>query len=187
MENLDAHKLDALKLDALVQAQAKQAGLSSKQAKQALKKLREGGLMAQIAPHLEQQVSAMNPLMSPRDKLRAKLNNAKMSRSTKDVKAAVYEKQKEEVTLRKETETSAKEKEKEALKRRKKAHQLKLKQLEEKLGMVTQEVYRECLERQRLKSYKDDSESNRDRNIIDLYSKQQEFTDKINMDDLDDI
>lgn len=174
-------------LDALVQAQAKQAGLSSKQAKQALKKLREGGLMAQIAPQLQEQFSGMNPTMSPRDRLRAKLNNAKLSRSTKEAKTVAYEKQKEEVHKREETAAQEKEKAKEAAKRRKRAHQLKLKQLEEKIGQVTPEMYRECLERQSAKNYKDESERNRDRNIIDLYSKQHEFSDKINMDDLDDI
>ena len=174
-------------LDALVQAQAKQAGLSSKQAKQALKKLREGGLMAQIAPQLQQQFSDMNPTMTPRDRLRAKLNNAKLSRSTKEVKTGAYEKQKEDVHKREETAAEEKEKAKEAAKRRKKAHQLKLKQLEEKIGQVPPEMYRECLERQSAKNYKDESDRNRDRNIIDLYSKQQEFSDQINMDDLDDI
>lgn len=186
MAKAEMANTEGMNLDALVQAQAKQAGLSGKQAKQALKKLREGGLMAQIAPQLQQQFSDMNPTLSPRDRLKAKLNNAKLSRSTKEVKTAVYEKQKEEVHKREEKATEDKDKSKEAAKRRKRAHQIKLKQLEEKLGQVTPEMYRECLMRQSAKCYKDESERNRDRNIIDLYSKQQEFSDKIDMNDLDD-
>jgi hypothetical protein len=172
-------------LESLVQAQAKQAGMSSKQAKQALKKLREGGLMAQIAPHLQERFSDMNPNMTPRDRLRAKINNSKLTRTTKEVKTAAYEKQREEVHQREADAAEAKEKAKEAVKRKKKAHNQKLKELEQKLGKVPEEMYIECLARQRAGIYKDDSERNRDRNIIDLYSKQQEFTDSINMDDLD--
>jgi hypothetical protein len=174
-------------LDALVQSQAKQAGMTSKQAKQALKKLREGGLMAQIAPQLQEKLAGMNPNLTPRDKLRAKLNNAKMGRATKEVKTAVYEKQREEVHQREEKEAEDKEKAKEAAKRRKRAHQQKIKELEQKLGKVPETMYLESLTRQKAGAYKDEGERNRDRNIIELYSKQQEFTDTLNLDDLDDI
>ena len=133
--------MDSKELDALVQAQAKQAGLTSKQVKQALKKLREGGLMAQIAPQLQQAMSGMNPNQSPRDRLRAKLNTAKLTRATKDVKAANYEKQKEEVHQREEAEKEAKEQAIEAAKRKKRAHQQKLKDLEKKLGQIPEEMY----------------------------------------------
>ena len=176
--------MDSKQLDALVQAQAKQAGMSSKQAKQALKKLREGGLMAQIAPQLQQAMSGMNPTQTPRDRLKAKLNNARLSRSTKETKTAVYEKQKEEAHQREEAEKEAKEKAVETAKRSKRAHQLKLKELEKKIGKVQEKLYLECLTRQKSNQYKDEGERNRDRNLIDLYSKQQEFSTEINMDDL---
>ena len=178
--------MDTKELDALVQSQAKQAGLSSKQAKQALKKLKEGGLMAQIAPMLQEKLSDMNPNLSARDKLRAKINNARMGRTTKEVRTAVYEKQREEVHQREEKDKEAKEEAKEAAKRRKRAHQQKLKYLEKKLGQISSDMYMECLVRQKENTYRDDGERNRDRNIIELYAKQQEFTDSINMSDIDD-
>ncbi len=171
-------------LEAMVQAQAKQAGMTSKQAKQALKKLREGGLMAQIAPQLKEHLSGMNPNQSPRDKLRMKLSNARLGRSSKETKTAMYEKQREEVHQREEKETEEKAKAKDAAKRKKKAHQQKIKELEAKIGTVTDQMYLECLQRQKANVYRDEGEGNRDRNIIELYSKQQEFSENVDLDDI---
>jgi hypothetical protein len=171
-------------LEAMVQAQAKQAGMTSKQAKQALKKLREGGLMAQIAPKLQEHLSGMNPNQTPRDKLRMKLNNARLGRSSKETKTAVYEKQKEDVHQREEKETEEKAKAKDIAKRKKKAHQQKIKDLEAKIGTVTDQMYLECLKRQKANVYRDEGEGNRDRNIIELYSKQQEFSESVDLDDI---
>ena len=179
--------MDNKQLDALVQAQAKQAGLTSKQALKALKKLREGGLMSQLAPQLQQTIESSNPTLSPRDKLRAKLNNAKQSRSTKETKMVNYEKQKEDVYKREKEEKDRKEKEKEAARRRRKAHAQKLRELEEKMGPVSDDVYLTALTRQRENVYGHESERNRDRNIVELYSKQQLFSDKINMDEMDEL
>jgi hypothetical protein len=174
-------------IDALVQSQAKQAGMSAKQAKQALKKLREGGMMAQLAPLLQEKLSGMNPNLTPREKLRAKLNNARMGRTTKEVKTANYEKEREEVHQREEKRAEEKEKAKEAAVRRKKAHQQKIKELEKKLGRVSNEMYLDCLSRQKANTYRDEGERNRDRNIIELYGKQQEFKESISVNDLDEL
>jgi len=173
-----------MELEALVQSHAKQAGLSAKQAKQALKKLREGGLMAQIAPHLQEKLSDMNPNLTPRDRLRAKLNNARQSRATKEIKQATYEKQREEVHQREEKQESDKAAAKEAAKKKQKAHQQRLKDLNKKLGQISEELYLECLTRQRQNAYREEGERNRDKNIIELYCKQNAFADKIDMSDL---
>ena len=127
----------------------------------------------------------MNPNLTPQDKLRAKLNNARMGRSTKEVKTTAYEKQREEVHQREEKEAVAKEEAKEAAKRRKRAHQQKIKELEKKLGTISSDMYMGCLARQKENVYRDEGDRNRDRNIIELYSKQQAFTEEINMSDLE--
>lgn len=179
--------MDSKELDSLVQQHAKQAGMSSKQAKQALKKLREGGMMAQIAPQLQKSFSDLNPNLTPREKLLLKLKAAKNSRSIKEVKIANYERQKEEVKDREIKEEEDKEKKKAAMKRKHKAHQIKLKELEQKLGVISEDTYMECLIKQKSNTYLHESEMHRDRNIIDLYGKQNEFKQTVNMSDLDDF
>jgi hypothetical protein len=179
--------MDSKELDSLVQQHAQKAGMSSKQAKQALKKLREGGMMAQIAPQLQKSFTDINPNLTPREKLMKKLKAAKDSRSIKEVKIANYEKQKEDVKTREIKEEEEKEHKKAALKRKHKAHQLKLKELEQKLGVISEDLYMECLNRKQTNKYSHESEMHRDRNIIDLYAKQHEFKETVNMDDLDDI
>ena len=83
-------------LDQLVKEQALRQGISSKDAKKALKKLKAGGMMAQIAPQLHSQFMEMNPNMSPRDKLRAKMNKMRESRGNKTSKTQSYEKTRQE-------------------------------------------------------------------------------------------
>lgn len=176
--------MDNKQLDALVQAQAKQAGLTQKQTLKALKKLREGGMMAQLAPQLEQSLGLNDANKSPRDKLRAKLNNARQSRTSKEIKIINYEKQKEDVHKREQEETDRKAKAKEIARRKRKAHAQKLRELEEKIGIVSEDMYITALTKQQANLYGHESERFRDRNIVELYSKQQSFSAEINMDDL---
>jgi hypothetical protein len=48
-------------------------------------------------------------------------------------------------------------------------------------------MYTQCMLQVKDDKYTDEGLRNRDRNIIELYGQQQEFKDKIDMDDLDAI
>lgn len=174
-------------LDQLVKEQALRQGISSKDAKKALKKLKAGGMMAQIAPQLHSQFMEMNPNMSPRDKLRAKMNKMRESRGNKTSKTQSYEKTRQEVYDRKEREKQEKDKKIKQEAQRRKNHRKKIKELGKKLGEITQECYNDCMLRLNENSYKDNSQKNRDKNIIELYGIQQKFNETINMDELDEI
>ena len=174
-------------LEQLVKSEALRKGISSKDAKKALKKLKAGGMMAQIAPQLHSQFMDMNPNMSPRDKLRAKMNKMRESRGNKTSKTQSYEKTRQEVHDRKQKEQEAKELKIKQEAQRRKNHRKKIKELGKKLGEISQEHYNECMLRINQNSYKDNSEKNRDKNIVELYGIQQSFNETINMEELDDI
>lgn len=174
-------------LDSLVKQQAKKSGISQKETAKALKKLKQGGMMAQIAPQLQEQFMSMNPNMTAREKLKQKILSKQQSRLGKSTKAHNYEKQRAEVAERKEREDEEKKNKAEAKKRARRNHRKKLKELEKKLGTISQDLYNECLK----KLEKDDlpeHERNRCNNIVEIYSNQQEFKEKIDMDnDLNDL
>jgi hypothetical protein len=171
-------------LSKLVQTEAKKSGISSKDAKKAMKKLRSGGMMAQIAPQLHSQFMEMDPNLTARDKYRAKMKKLQNGRITKVAKSAQYEKERLDVIRRKEEAELAVIQKKKEEEQHKRNHAKKLKQLEKKLGVVTHELYNTCMRRLQNNDYTDQDLCKRDRNIMELYSKQQSFTDEINMDDL---
>ena len=174
-------------LDQLVKAEALRNGISAKDAKKALKKLKAGGMMAQIAPQLHNQFMEMNPNMSPREKLRMKMNKMRDSRSNKSSKTKSYEKTKQEVYDRKQKEQEEKERKIKQETQRRKNHRKKIKELGKKLGDISQEQYNECMRKINENTYKDDSEKNRDKNIVELYGIQQSFNNTLDMDELDNI
>lgn len=186
--NMPESTLDTV--DDLVKSQAKKAGVSGKQAKKAMKMLKDGKLkMSQIAPELEGAMSSLSyldPNATPKDKLRALLRNKQQSRSCKEAKEYAYDKTKEKMQKDKEEEALKKEKERKAARNRRKNHNKKLKELEEKLGTIGEEVYVQCLNRLRENTYTDDSARGYDKNIITLYCHQQQFTEKLSM-NMDDI
>lgn len=176
---------DNSELSKLVQQEAKKNGISSKDARKAVKKLRSGGIMAQVAPELHSQFMQLDPNLTPRDRLRAKLGKMRNGRANKVAKAATYEKERKE-TLRKKEEREAEiERKKKAAAQQKKNHRKKLKALEKQLGEITQELYNTCMTRLQNDDYTDQSMRNRDRNITELYAQQQQFSDEIDMDDMD--
>lgn len=172
-------------LTKLVQSEAKSRGISSKDAKKAIKKIRGGGIMAQVAPHLHSQFMEMNPNLTPRDKLRMKMKKMKDSRGSKHAKAISYEKERQEVHEKQQKEQEEKERTKKAEIQRKKNHTRKIKQLGKQLGTVTQELYNACMLRINKNEYQDPGMKHRDQNIVELYGQQQQFVEEINMDDLD--
>lgn len=170
----------------MVQVEAKKSGISSKDAKKALKKLRTGG-MAQIAPQLQSSLMDMNPNMTPKDKLRAKMRKMQDSRTKKQTKEQSYEKTRQEVYERQAREEEEKAEKKKAEIQRRKNHVKKIKLLEKQLGTITHEMYNSCMSRLKDNAYDNDGSRNRDRNIAELYGKQQAFASKIELNDMDDI
>lgn len=178
-------------VDDLVKSQAKKSGATGKQAKKALKMLKDGKIkMSQIAPNIEgalSSLSTLDPNATPRDRLRAVLRNKQQSRASKDAKEHSYEKTKERMQKEKEEAAQKKEQEKKAERTRRKNHNRKLKELEARFGQIGEELYSQCLGRIRENAYTNDSARCCDRNIVDLYSQQQQFSEKLSMEDIDDI
>lgn len=175
---------EKMELDTMVYQHAKKTGITPKEAKKALKKMKSGGMMSQIAPQLQQNLLDLNPNLSPRDKLRAKLNTSRMGRTNKTTKSAMYEKQRTEAYQRREDEEQKKKESADNIVMRAEQHQRDMDLLESKLGSIDQSLYVVCLNRQNGNEYVDDIQRQRDRNIIDLYCRQQKFTDMVSMDDL---
>jgi hypothetical protein len=144
-------------------------------------------MMAQIAPQLTKKLTDINPNLSPREKLLNKIKESKSARCIKEVKVAQYERQKKDTHDREVKAEEEKVKKAEEAIRKKRAHALKLKELNKKLGQVSEDKYMECLKRQRDNLYKHESDMNYDRNIIDLYAMQQSFKESVNMNDSDDF
>jgi hypothetical protein len=167
--------------------EAKKKGISGKDARKALKKLKGGGMMAQVAPQLHSQFMEMDPTMTPRDKLRMKMRKMQENRGSKQSKATSYERSKKEVKERQELEQLEKEQKKKQAVQRKRNHRKRIKELGKKLGPISHELYNECMGKIQSNNYTEDSKRNRDKNIIELYGQQQQFKEQINMDDLDDI
>lgn len=174
-------------LSKFINEEAKKKGISSKDAKKALKKLKSGGMMAQVAPQLHSQFMEMNPTMSPRDRLRMKIRKQQEGRTSKFTKTVAYEKSRQEMHERQEREKEEKEQKKAAELQRKRNHRKRIKELEKQIGTVSQEMYTRCMLQVQEDKYTDEGLRNRDRNIIELYGQQQQFKEKIDMDDLDAI
>lgn len=149
--------------------QVRQMGLSSAQAKKAMKLLKNKNFAKHVENMLPQQNSTAN--LSAREKLRYKLRKAKESRQVKTTE----QKKKEEPEKKKQPPVSKSNK--------KKYQQRKMKKLQERYGTITDEFYGECLMRIQAGDYESSDDRNRDSNIVALYSKQQRFTKEINMDD----
>lgn len=174
-------------LSQFINQEAKKKGLSSKDARQALKKLKGGGMMAQVAPQLHSQFMEMNPNMTPRDKLRMKVQQKRDGRSSKHSKAMAYERTRKEMEERQERERVELEKKKKVEANKKRNHRKRLKELEKRMGTISQELYNHCMLQLREDKYPDEGSKNRDRNIVELYGQQQEFKEQIDMGDLDEI
>jgi hypothetical protein len=175
-------------LSDLINDQAKKSGFSRKDAAKALEKLKKGGMMAQIAPQLQEQFMSLNPNATPRDKLRQKLARMASSRQSKEVKAVAYEKQREQILQEKEKEAQEKEAEAENKLRQARNHRKRLKDLEKKLGTISEEQYLKCMEDLRENKLKEEGAIKRCNNIIELYAKQNEFTSQIDIEnDLQDL
>lgn len=143
--------------------------------------------MSQIAPNLESSLMNMAPDRSPREKLRCKMREMRGQRASASAKEHSYQLMKEKVYEERKKEEEAKEQEKTRKKNHAKNHRRKLKELEKSVGEVTQEVYNQSMIRLKEDKYEDDGAKNRDKNLTELYCLQQKFSEKLSMEDMDEI
>ena len=181
---------EQLNINDMLQSEARKMGASSKDAKRAMKQIQSGKVMSQVAPELQEMFMGMNPTMSPRDRLRQKLQRMRNGRSAASVKDRRFKEMKEKVYKeREEREKTAAQKKKTAARRRKN-HRRKLREIEAKLGTISHQMYMECVGRSK-DEYPDNEtgrcQRNRDNNIIEIYQKQQDFSKEVDMGDLDDL
>jgi hypothetical protein len=179
--------IDGDAISDLVHKEAKKAGISAKDTRKAIKKIKSGSVMSQIAPELESSFMNMNPNQTPRDKLHAKIKKLQGSRASAVAKSHTFEQMKQKVYDDREKEALEKEQEKERKKRQAKNHRKKLNELERSVGVVTQKQYTECMTRMKEDKYGDAGNKNRDKNIIELYCKQQSFSAQLDMSNLEEL
>ena len=153
-------------------------GISSSDAKKAMKMLENKKFAAHVARMAGNMMDDTTEFkhLSAREKLRRKLQKAKESRLQK----STVKTQTQKPPAEKETTTVSN-------KNKKKYRQKKMKKLQEQYGTIDNQLYTECLQRIQLNKYDSQDDKNRDNNIIALYSKQQQFSTKIDMNDLDDL
>ena len=174
-------------LSNFINMEAAKKGLSSKDARKALKKLKSGGMMAQVAPQLHSQFMEMNPNLTAKEKLQMKLKKLRDGRTSKHIKTAEYEKTRQEMQERQAAEEQEKEDKKKAAEIAKRNHRKRLKELSKRLGVISQETYNRAMSNIKEDKYTDPGLKNRDRNIVELYGQQQNFNTQINMEELDEI
>ena len=162
----------------------KKAGLSKADSAKALAALKSGKVnMGQLASKLN--MSTLPTITDPHERLKAKLRQQRGDRQSKEVKEADYEKMRERVHKEKaEREVAAAEAVKKAAAKRKN-HTKKLKELEAKYGTITDETYQTSM--RELTNAKSEEETNRLKNIIEIYARQNKFKETIDFGDLDDI
>ena len=161
--------------------------ISNKKARKALKKF--GMLSPQLKSLISQtSISPISPIspdfpISPKEKLRDKLRNCREHRLPVCVKEANYEKSKAENTehIKELTEEQIKNREKERTRR----HNKKLNQMATKHGNISYDTLLEAFTRLKIASYKDESIKKHDENIIELYHRQQKFSDNVDFVALD--
>lgn len=174
-------------LSKMVHAEAKKSGISAKDARKAVKKLKSKGMMAQVAPKLQSQFRELDPNRTNRDKIRDRLRELRSERTNKVAKAQSYERTKQRVYEQREKDKVEKENAKKRAAQRRRNHAKKIRNLEKQIGTVTHEMYNMCMKRLQEDSYEEEGIRNRDRNIVELYGKQQTFSSKVDMEDIDDI
>jgi protein subunit release factor A len=163
----------------------KKAGLSKADSAKALSALKSGKInMGQLASKLN--MSTLPTITDPHERLKAKLRQQQGDRKNKDAKETEYENMRERVNKEKEErEKAATSAVKKAAVRRKN-HAKKLKELEIKYGTITDELYQRSMQQLTNTSLPED-EKNRLKNIIEIYSRQNQFKDTIDFGELDEI
>ena len=115
--------------------------------------------------------------------LKAKKND----RQSKESKDANYEKMREQVEKDKLAKVEAAENKVKQLAARKRNRVKKLKELEAKYGTISDEKYQEAMNRISNQDGMTDEEINHQKNIVELYARQNRFTETVDFAELDEI
>lgn len=178
-------------LQDLVRSEAKKAGVSQQQANKALNMIKKGKIgMGSIAPQIKDMLSSgLSGLdtRSPQEKYRAKLHSMQDQRQPKIVKNMKYDKDKQQMEEDKKKQAEEKRLAKNRKRDQQRRHRKKLEALSQQMGIISFETYHECISRQKTDKYQNESDKNHDSNIIEIYHKQENFSDKINEGDIDDL
>ena len=177
-------------LNELVHSEASKMGVSSSNASRALKMLKKGKLdMSKIAPQIKDMFMNNNPMAksatSARDRLRAKIASKNSMRMSHAAKKLDYDRSREKMKAKEEQRKKDKQNKVRLERNRRRRHKKKLTMLEKRLGEISIVVYNKCLEK--INGDLSDQEKQNCNNIIELYQRQQKFTNKIETNELDDL
>lgn len=176
-------------LSKLVHDEAAKSGISKQQADKAVKMLKNGKVdMSQVVPHLKTMIMKnMSDSTSTnlRDKLAAKRQNMTEARSSKQSKAHLHDKAKKQIANRKEREAQEKQFNTEIKDLQKSEYVKSLTELESKIGHVSENFYNGCLLKLQKDTFPDAAQRQKCQMIVDLYQRQQSFTEKIAELDID--
>ena len=184
-------------LEDLVRNKANQSGVSSKEAKKALKMLKKGKInMSQVSSKVTELMMqnmglATQSCNTDRESLRAKLaarrRSAQEARLGKVGKDIIHQRTKDRVKERKEREEKEKQDKIAAGRRQKKNKAKRLRKLEKKLGEVSVDFYNVCMQKLKDDNFDCDEKRKHCQNVVDIYCKQQKFTEVIKNDEIDQL
>lgn len=171
-------------LSKLVHTEAAKSGISKQQADKAVRMIRDGKVnMSQVAPHLKNMIMQnMTGSTNPgdlRDKLSAKRQSMSEVRMSKQSRAHLHNKTKQQIVKHREKEEQDKQINLEIKQLKKEEYLRSLSELESKIGKVSDGFYNGCLFKLHQNSFADDTQRVRCQSIVDLYQQQQQFADRI--------
>ena len=156
----------------LIKLVQERTGASAKQARAAIEKM--GGLGAMLGS------SASVAETDPKKRLRMKMAEKQRGRTNKAAVARANEKAE---AKREDRELSSAE----ARANKRRNQKKKLREMQKKLGTVAQDSYLVAMARLHQNEYERSDDRARDQNLIALYQKQQGFSEKVDMAELDSL
>jgi len=188
---------EQMNIEQLVKNKGNAHNVSGKDQAKALKMLKSGKVnMSQLAPKIKEMmmngVGQQNNCSNSKEDLRARLaarrRASQEARMGKTAKQRIYDKTKERIKKKKEEDEQKKQEAIKAAVKAKKNRKKRLRQLEKKLGKISDEFYHACMKK--LNEQEDQLNQDQKRhcqNVIDVYLKQQNFSDTIKNDELDKL
>lgn len=185
-------------LSRLVHTEAVKTGVSTKQANKALQQLRSGKInISQVAPQIKTMLmqklsnNSTDTKQDLKSRLAAKRQALSEARQSKFAKQTAYNKTKNMMETRKELEKLDKEQREREAAELKKEYEQSIDLLEKRIGRISDDLYNTCLQKVNSGQFRDDTHKKNCQQMIDLYHRQQEFTDVItdfaNDEDISDL
>ncbi len=178
-----------MSLDELVKKEARNSGISQKNADKAIKMLKSGKIsINDIAPQLKETLMKQNneQITDPYIKLRNKLQGFQRSRRSEYAKKAEYDKKAQEIKAEQEAKKQEADKHEVSNKNKKKRQKKKMQKLSEHYGQITEEEYLD-LQKQNTNTSLDDATRNIITQKIQLYQYQNKFSTEISVGDFDEF